>query len=313
MLTNESFVNQPNRISSDKHMKTIVNSAPTILITGATGAIGTELTKRLSAQGIPFRAMVRSPKNAQALTQLESASIVKGDFDDPTTIAQALQGIDQAFLLTNSSEQAEAQQLRFVAEARRAGVRHIVKLSQLAASEDSPVRFLRYHAIVEEAIRTSGMAFTFLRPNLFMQGFLSFRESIASQGTFFAAIGDARISAIDIRDIAAVAATALTESGHEGNTYTLTGPQSLTHFEMAHELSTALGKRITFVDISPDAMREALQGAGFPTWQAEGLVEDYAHYNRNEASVVTSAVQDIMGVLPRTFADFAFDYAPAFV
>ena len=293
-------------------MTTNVNSAPTILITGATGAIGTELTKILSAQGIPFRAMVRSRKDAQALVTLAGADVVAGDFNDPATIAQALKGMERAFLLTNSSEQAEAQQLAFVTEAKRSGLQHIVKLSQLAASVDSSVRFLRYHAVVEQAIRKSGINFTFLRPNLFMQGLLGFRESITRQGMFFAAIGDATISIIDIRDIAAVAAIALTGSSHEGKIYTLTGPQSLTHSEMAEELSTALSKRVTFVDIPSDAMREALLGAGFPTWQADGLIEDYAHYSRHEASVVTSDVRDVTGTSPRAFADFARDYAPAF-
>ncbi|MBD2753978.1 SDR family oxidoreductase [Spirosoma validum] len=293
-------------------MDTTVNSAPTILITGATGAIGTELTKTLSAQGTPFRAMIRSLKDAHTLIALEGAEVVEGDFNNPATIAQALTGIDQAFLLTNSSDQAEAQQLTFVAEAKRAGIRHIVKLSQLAASIDSPVRFLRYHAIVEQAIRESDIPFTFLRPNLFMQGLLGFRDSIASQGKFFATIGDAKISLIDIRDIGAVAAKALTESGHEGQIYTLTGPQALTHVEMADSLSAGLGKPVTFIDIPSDAMREALLGAGFPVWQADGLIEDYAHYSRNEAAAVTSDVQDVTGKPPRTFADFARDYAPAF-
>ena len=135
-------------------------------------------------------------------------------------------------------------------------MRHIVKLSQLAADPGSPVRFLRYHAAVEQAIRASGLAYTFLRPNLFMQGLLGFRASIVAEGRFFAAAGDAKISAVDVRDIAAVAAAALTE-GHEGRTYDITGPEALTHAEMAERLSAALGRRVEFVDVPPDAMRQA--------------------------------------------------------
>ncbi|GAB4021774.1 SDR family oxidoreductase [Spirosoma koreense] len=287
-------------------------NAPKILITGATGSIGTELTRLLSEQGIRFRAMVRSPKQAQALSALPHAEVVAGDFNDPATLAQALTGIERAFLLTNSSEQAEAQQLAFVAAAQKSGLRHLVKLSQLAARVDSPVRFLRYHAVVEQAIEASGIPFTFLRPNLFMQGLLSFRESIRHQSQFFAAIGDARISAIDIRDIAAVAATVLLNSGHEGQTYTLTGPEALTHDEMADQLSTALARPITFVDIPPEVMRNALVEAGFPAWQAEGLIEDYAHYSRHEADAISTVVQDVTGHPSYTFTQFARDYAPAF-
>ena len=188
----------------------------TILLTGATGSVGRELTKTLSAQKVPFRAMVRSRTGAEAVAVLEGAEVAIGDFNNAKSIANALEGVHRAFLLTNSSEQAEVQQATFVDVASRVGVKHIVKLSQWAADPASPVRFLRYHAAVEQKIRESGMAYTFLRPNLFMQGLLAFRETIAAQGQFFAAAGDAKISAVDVRDIAAVAAAALTERGARG-------------------------------------------------------------------------------------------------
>lgn len=167
------------------------SKTPTILITGPTGNIGLELTKKLSAQGIPFRALVRSSKGADAVRALRGSEIAVGNFNDSRSIADALDGVDRAFLLTNSSDQAEAQQAGFVDEASRVGVKHIVKLSQWAADPDSPVRFLRYHAAVERRIQESGMAYTFLRPNLFMQGLLAFREPILAQGKFFAAAGEA--------------------------------------------------------------------------------------------------------------------------
>lgn len=285
---------------------------PAILITGATGNVGRELAKQLSARKAPFRAMVRSEQDAQAVSALEGAEAIKGNFDKAETLACALQGVEQAFLLTNSSERAEAQQSTFVEMARSAGVKHIVKLSQLAASADSPVRFLRYHAAAERRIRESGIAYTFLRPNLFMQGLLAFREAIIGQGKFFAAASDARVSVIDVRDIAAAAAAALTEEGHAGKTYDLTGPQALSHGEMAEKLSVALGRRIEFVDVSPEAMREALIGAGLSVWQAEGLIEDYAHYARGEAAEVAPGVQEATGNPPRSFADFASAYAGEF-
>src|SRR5258705_6710546 len=173
-----------------------------------------------------------------------------------------IEGIERAFLVTNSSGRAEEQQLRFVEAARAAGVRHIVYLSQLHAVRNSPVRFLHYHAVVEEAIASSGMAFTHLRPNLYMQGLLGFRSSIQSDGCILAPAGDARVSIVDVRDIAAVAAAALTRSGHEGKTYDITGPESLSHEEVAGQLSESLGKQITFVDITGAAMRSALLSFG---------------------------------------------------
>ena len=283
-----------------------------ILITGATGSNGTELVKLLSSRGVPARAMIRSREGAKALAALEGVELVVGDFDDPASIERALQGVERAFLLTNSTERAEAQQLGFVDAARRTGLKHIVKLSQFAADANSPVRFLRYHAAVERAIVDCGIAYTFLRPNLYMQGLLAFRASIKSTGKFFAAAGDAKVSVVDVRDNAAAAAAALTEPGHEGRVYDLTGPEALTHAEMAARLSEAVGRPITFVDIPPAAMQDALLDAGFPRWQAEGLLEDYAHYRRDEASAVRPGVQQATGKPARPFSDFAQDYASAF-
>ncbi|GLU55402.1 NAD(P)-dependent oxidoreductase [Dyadobacter frigoris] len=285
-----------------------------ILITGATGNIGKELTKYLASKGIPFRAMVRSMDHAKDLESLTfpGAEVVLGDFNDTVSLENVLKGIEKAFLLTNSSELAEQQQTAFVNAAARAGVKHIVKLSQWAADVNSPVRFLRYHAVIENLIKESGMTYTFLRPNLFMQGLLGFRETIIKQNQFFGAIGDAKISMIDTRDIAAVAGEALSFAAHEGKTYDLTGPESLTHNQMAEKLSVAVGRKIEFVDITPKALKQMLLHVGFPEWQAEGLVEDYAHYKLGEAAEVKSGVKEATGNEARGFDNFINDYASLF-
>jgi uncharacterized protein YbjT (DUF2867 family) len=282
-----------------------------ILITGATGNIGKELTKYLSEKGVPFRAMVRSLDKVPAESKLHG-EYVAGDFNDISSLEKSFAGIENAFLLTNSSELAEEQQIRFVEVAARAGVKHIVKLSQWAAALDSPVRFLRYHAAVEQAIIESGLKYTFLRPNLFMQGLLEFRDTIRFQDQFFGAIGDAKVSIVDIRDIAAAAGEALTNPLHENKIYNLTGPEALTHYQMAAQLSIAAGRNIRFVDIPSEALRDMLRQVGFPDWQAEGLIEDYAHYKRGEADTVEPGVVEATGREPRSFNAFAADYAKLF-
>jgi uncharacterized protein YbjT (DUF2867 family) len=157
------------------------------------------------------------------------------------SIERALDGVKRAFLVTNSSERAETQQLKFVEVARATGLHYLVNLSQLHADRNSPMRFLRYHGVVEEAVANSGMAFANLRPNLYMQSLLGFRTTIRPDGRFFAPAGDARANIVDVRDIAALAAAALTNSGHEGKSYDITGPEALTHSEMAGRLSESLG------------------------------------------------------------------------
>ncbi len=283
-----------------------------MLVTGATGSVGSELVKMLAAKGVAFRALVRSDKNTEQLAVLPGAEIVVGDLGDTASITQALRGIDRAFLLTNSSEEAESLQSGFVDAAQHAGVRHIVKLSQLHADIHSPVRFLRYHAVVEQKIIASGMAYTFLRPNLYMQGLLGFREPIMHQGKFFASAGDAKVSLVDTRDIARVAAEALTNQSHEHKIYNITGPEALSHAEIAACFTEVLGREIRFINVSPEEMRYALTGVGFPAWQTDGLIEDYAHYARGEASEVSPSVKEVTGEQPRDFRRFVSEFAGIF-
>ena len=282
-----------------------------ILITGATGTVGIEVIKGLSAHGAQIRAVTRDPGKVMA-NRLPDVQFVQGDFEDVDSMRRSCSGVDRAFLLTNSTERTEHQQLAFTRVAQQSGVRHIVKLSQLHADPNSPGRFLRYHAAVEAAVQASGLTFTFLRSNLYMQGLLNFRQSIQEKSAFFAAAGDARISAVDVRDLADVAVAALTTSRHDNKIYSLTGPDALTFAEMAHQLSKAIGRTITFVDVPPESMRAALADLGFPPWQADGLLEEFAMYRRGEAAGVESGEFEALGRPPRSFDEFARDYAPLF-
>lgn len=284
----------------------------TIFLTGATGSVGTQLIQKLAAANVPVKALVRSESQAADLRDMPHVEIVVGDLADPASFEPALEGIEKAFLLTNSSEQAERLQINFVEAAHRAGVRHIVKLSQFAANEYSPVRFLRYHARVENRIRALGLNYTFLRPNLYMQGLLAFKEYIRDKGQFFASVGEARVSAIDVRDIAAVAAACLTENGHENKVYDLTGPEALSHHQMADIFSRVLGKSIQFIDVTPEQMQGGLEAAAFPEWQVGGLIEDYAHYARGEAALVSKTVGNVTGNNPFSFEQFVSDYSALF-
>lgn len=245
---------------------------------GEDGAQGGRRVSLEAVLAVPVRAMVRAEADRGKLPA--GVEVAVADFDAPASIATALRGAGRTYLVTPSSERAEAQQRRFADLAVQAGVGHLVVLSQLGADEQSPVRFLRYHAAVERHIRNLGAGYTFLRPNLFFQGLLAFAGTIVADGRFFAPIGDAAISAVDVRDIAAVAAT-------------------------------ALGRDITFVDVSSDAFAESLQGI-LPPWQIQGLLEDYAHYRRGEAASVSPAVAEITGRPPTDVMLFARDYAQAF-
>ena len=280
-----------------------------LLISGATGMIGGLLVTELERRAVPFAVMVR-PSSDHGRFSDRGIEVVEGDFDDRASLTNALTGVSRAFLLTNSTDRAETQQLAFVAAAREAGVRRLVKLSQLHAAADSPVRFLRYHAAVEAAIEDSGIGHVSVRPNLILQAYLPYAGAIAN-GVLQAPIGDARVSVGDAHDIAAVAAAALTEDGHEGRRYDLTGPEALTHAEIAAAFGDAIGREVAFQPVAPEAFVAAIEQAGVPAWQAEGLAEDYAHYERGEAAAVSEDTYRVTGRPARTIADFAADHADA--
>lgn len=278
---------------------------PTVLVTGATGTIGSALVPALRARGADVRAMTRDRDRA-----VRGAESAVADLRDPGSVAEALEGVDAAFLNSPSAEDAAAIQIRFADLARDAGVKRLVVLSQYAARPDSPVRFLRWHAEVEAHVGGLGLDHTVLRPNLYMQALLAFAPTIA-QGWFAAPIGEAAVSAVDTRDIADVAAVSLTDAGHAGRTYTLTGPRAVTHGQIAGALAAATGRSIAFHDTSPERFAAALADV-IPPWQLEGLVEDYAHYARGEAAEVHTAVADVTGRPARDIADFARDHVAGF-
>lgn len=281
----------------------------TVLVTGATGQIGASLVAELTDRGATARAMVRRPDDAPRIDP--RAEVVVADLDDADALARALDGVDALFLNTPSSERAAERQIRCADLAVAAGVGRLVLLSQYAADAGSPVRFLRWHAEVEQHVAALPLAVTVLRPNLFLQGMLAMADPIARSGSFGAPIGDARVSMVDTRDIAAVAAVVLTEPGHTGTTYTLTGPSAISHDDVATAIGEATGRSIDFADLSDATFTALLEGV-LPPWQRAGLLEDYAHYRRGEAATVDPAVPTILGRPARDVADFARDHAGRF-
>ncbi|GAA4707912.1 Uncharacterized conserved protein YbjT, contains NAD(P)-binding and DUF2867 domains [Promicromonospora umidemergens] len=278
---------------------------PTILVTAATGTVGTALVPALIDRGAQVRAMTRDPSR-----HIAGAETVVADLHDPATISAALKDVNAVFLNSPSTEDAAQLQIRFAELARDAGVQRLVLLSQYGAHLDSPVRFLRWHAEVEDRLHQLDLPCTVLRPNLYLQSLLAFADTIA-HGVLTAPIGDATVSAIDTRDIAEAAADVLTTTTHDGRTYTLTGPGAVTHSDIAAALSVATGSPIAFYDVPPEQFAAALE-AFVPRWQLDGLLEDYAHYARDEAADITTAVRDLTGHAARDITDFAAAHAAAF-
>jgi uncharacterized protein YbjT (DUF2867 family) len=283
-----------------------------ILVTGATGLNGSELVRRLSAKGIPSRALVRNPAKAQPLASLPNVEVVEGDMARPDSLADALRGVDRAMLISSSDQTMVEVQSSFIDAARRAGVQHIVKLSGIIPELDSPFRFARMHAEIEKRLEASGVAYTHLRAGEFMPSYFRQVPSIVARGVMALPMADARIASIDIGDIAEVAIAVLTTSGHEGKTYPLTGPESLTMADVAAKLSAAIGKPVRYVDVPPEDARQARLAAGMPPYLAEGLDELFAERRKGKESTVWPTIQDVFGWKPTSFDEFATRNAAIF-
>lgn len=283
-----------------------------ILITGATGTTGREVVaelQRLGARGV--RALVRDPARAEFIREA-GFETVAGDFERPETLDAALEGVERALLLTPPTPDTVSHHRDFITAAAAAGVGHVVKLSAFGADADGPEGFGRWHGQSENLLKTSGLRWTILRPNFFMQNLLGQARQIAATGGIYQPLGDARASFIDARDIAAVAARTLTAEGHDGQTYTLTGPEALSYGEVAAKLSEASGGVINYVPVTPEQFRTGALAAGLPEWLVAALERLNEVFASGQAAEVTDAVRRVGGKEPTTFEQFARDHAAAF-
>lgn len=281
-----------------------------IVVIGATGMVGSATVKALRGRGAPVRALVRDPSRAGSIAG-RGVDIVQGDLTHPETVEPALRGAEALFLVTPPSPDQVALQRNAIESARKAAVGRVVKLSVDGASRDAPMALGRWHWETEQEIERSGVPFTMLRPTSFMQNLLASAAGIATEGKLYAAMKAGRVPLIDVRDIADVAAVTLTDSGHEGEHYRLTGPEALSYEEIAATISEATGRDVTYVDVPPDAARQGMLHAGLPAW----LVEDLLVLNTISIAgkiPVSPAVDAIIGTPGRTFAAFVRDNAGAF-
>jgi uncharacterized protein YbjT (DUF2867 family) len=276
-----------------------------ILITGASGNAGREVLAQIVKTGRPVRAAFQSEaKAAMAPAGVETVIL---DYNQADTVRAALHSVERVFLVGPVTPDLPELERKATDEIKRSGVRQIVKLSAMGGQA---VTFPRQHEESENYIKASGIPYTFLRPNGFMQNMVNYNgATIRSQNAFYGTQGDGRVSHIDVRDIAAVAVRVLIEDGHMGKTYTLTGPEALTNLRIAEILSSALGREIKYVDLPPQQMKQALLAAGMPEWNADALLDLNELYRSGGAGAITGDVERILGRKPTTFEQFARDYS----
>jgi uncharacterized protein YbjT (DUF2867 family) len=279
-----------------------------ILVTGATGTVGCEVVAQLLVAGEKVRALTRNPSRAHLDEQVE---LVAGDFNQPETLAKAVEGVESIFSLAFGPQLA-IQEASLAQAGQKAGAQHIVKLSALRPGGEARSTIATWHLASERAIQNMGIAWTFVQPGAFMSNALNWRDTIKSQGKVFSNYGDGKVAYIHPRDIAAVAVHALTEPGHEGKTYQVTGPEALSVGEVVQLLSEAVGKPIEYVPITDDATREGMQKAGLPAFLIDALLPYASFVRTGKGAEILPTVEEVIGRRPLTFADWAREHATDF-
>ena len=282
-----------------------------ILLTGATGTTGQETVRQLLEKKVPFRVMSRDIARAKSVLGPD-LDYVQGDFAAPDTLAAAFDGIKRLSLLCAFSEKMVAHELNAVAAAKRAGISHIVKMSAIGSAPDAPTMIRRWHGEIEQRIEREGFVFTNLWPNAFMQNFRRFAPFIKKDGVFYAALGDSRVALVDVVDVAAVTVAALTEDGHEEQTYEITGPRAYSYEDCAEILSRVLSKSVRFESVSMSASHKALVDAGLAKALADALIEIDQMFIDGFGAPVTDVVDRVVGRPPRSFEAFARDNVASF-
>lgn len=281
-----------------------------ILLTGATGKTGGETARALAARGVKARALVRDPAKTGDLAAA-GIEIVAGDVADRASVERALAGAGKLLILLPNSQAQLDLEKQLVDLAKQAGVRHVVKMSSMEAVASARTPIPRAHWAVEEYLRASGLAWTMIKPNFFMQNFLASARSIKENKSFSLPMGNGTTAMADARDIGAVTAEVLAGKGHEGRSYEITGPELLTFHQVAARFSEVLGTPITYVPADPVAYLGILKRV-LTEWHANAVSELFREIAEGVTPHLTGTVRELLGREPISLTQFIRDHIAAF-
>ena len=280
-----------------------------ILVTGATGNIGGAVLEQLVQAGHAVRALARDPAKLERLAG--KVEIVKGDLAKPETLDAAFAGVDKAFVLCAGGDLPTLAG-NAAAAAKKAGVKHIVLLSSASTVGEHETQIGRWHIEAEARVKATGIPWTMIEPGAFASNTLMWAGSIKARGAVFQPTGDGKTTPIDPHDIADVSVKALTEPGHEGKSYVLSGPESLSSAEQVAKISAAIGKPLQFVDVPPEAARENMEKAGMPEVFIRAMLEVMALVKAGHGTEGTTTVEQLLGRKARTYDDWLARNVAAF-
>jgi uncharacterized protein YbjT (DUF2867 family) len=281
-----------------------------ILVTGASGNAGGQVLRALHRAGQPVKALYRSEKDVAGV--LSGVEVVIADFADRATMDRALAGVDKVFLVCAPVPQLVELETNVIDACKSAGIKHLVLNSALGAGTFNS-SFPAWHAKVEEALRKSGVSYTIVRPNSFMQNLLAYyAPTIRSQGAFYASMGKARVSLIDTRDIGEFVAKLFGGDAHTGKTYELNGAEALNYDEVAALISRVTGKPVRYLDLPPAQLRQSMLDMGMPQWQVDALLELQRYYTEGCGGEVDDLFRRVVGREPIRLSAFVMEFASEF-
>ena len=273
-----------------------------ILITGASGSVGKAVLQEAIRKESKVRGMFRSKEEAAKAPS--GCEAVLADYSDKQSLRKALDGVTSVFVVCSPIPQLVELESNMLDACKESGVKHVVLNSALGAG-DYGKSFPGWHRKVEDKLKAMGMSYTILRPNGFLQNIVAYNApSIRAQGAFYAAMGHAKVSYVDVGDIAVVAVKALRGGAHAGKTYDLNGPEAISNEELAKRISKVTGRMVNYVDIPESAQREAMLGMGMPEWQVTALLELQQYYKQGGGAKTDGLLQALIEREPLTLDQY---------
>lgn len=286
----------------------------TILVTGATGIVGSEVIKALSTENVKVRAGVHNIIKGERFKVFPNVDLVEIDFSRPESLTVAYTGVTKVFQITPFIADQVNVGKQLIDVAKRAGVKQIVKLSASGADAEPGIQLGREHREVEKYLEASGIPYVFLRPASFMQNFINYnRDTILNESKIYAPLGQGKVGYIDAHDIAAVAKVVLTQPDYTNQALELTGPEALSMPDIATALSEITGRTITYVDVSEKDARQEMSNMQMPNWMVDALIELNNINKAGFGATITDTVEKVTGQTPRTFRQFAQENSSCFV
>jgi len=278
--------------------------AKKILVTGATGNIASLVIPQLLENGVEVRAYVRDPQKAGSLKDA-GVEIVQGDFSDKDALVNAASGVDAILAITPPNPDAVVQGDNIIAAAKSAGSPFVIRISALKAAADAPTDNGKLHFAADEALINSGLPYTILRPHFFMQNIFMSVPTIKEEGNMYQAMGEGKLGLIDVRDIADCAAAILLDyEKHLNKIYNPTGPETITFYDMANIIGDGMGKKVNYVAIPPEGVRQPIIDMGWGEWAGQVMVDYSQAYSDGWGDFTNDDVERLTGKKARSFKKF---------